>query len=288
MELKLPSPLEELHDSVIEKAGIRLFVKRDDFIHPTISGNKWRKLKYNIEAFQKGNDDAIITFGGAYSNHIHATAAAGKLFGIKTIGLIRGEESFPLNKTLSDAKQWGMHLEYIDRTSYRNKSTPEFLDKIKQRFGKVFIIPEGGANEHGVKGCEEIIPEINIAFDTICCACGTGTTVSGLINSTDKQVIGFPVLKGGDFLREEINHYVGTKPYELQTDYHFGGYAKTKPELFDFITNFENEHQILLDQVYTGKLFYGIYDLMKKGFFEKETTVVALHTGGVQGKKQKI
>ena len=267
MELKLPSPLEELHDDAIEAAGIRLFVKRDDLIHPEISGNKWRKLKHNITAFQKGDYDAILTFGGAYSNHIHATAAAGQLFGIKTIGLIRGEKTIPLNKTLTDAQQWGMQIEYVDRTTYREKSSTEFLDNLKQQFGNILIIPEGGANEQGVKGCEEIISEIDIDFDMICCACGTGTTVSGLINSTDKKVIGFPVLKGGDFLREEINHYVGDKSYELQTDYHFGGYAKTKPELFDFINNFENKHQILLDQVYTGKLFYGVYDLMKKGFF---------------------
>ncbi len=284
MELKLPSPLEELHDDVIEKAGIRLFVKRDDLIHPEISGNKWRKLKHNIETFKNGDYDSILTFGGAYSNHIHATAAAGQLFGIKTIGLIRGEETVPLNKTLADAKKWGMRLEYIDRTSYRSKSTPEFIDQLNKRFKNVFIIPEGGANNLGVKGCEEIVSEIDQEFDTICCACGTGTTVSGLINSTHKTVIGFPVLKGGDFLHEEIKNHVGDRPYKLQTDYHFGGYAKSTPELIDFISEFEGRHHILLDHVYTGKLFYGVYDLMKKGFFEKGTTVVVLHTGGIQGK----
>lgn len=286
MELKLPSPLEELHDDTIAAAGIRLFVKRDDLIHSDISGNKWRKLKHTIAAFQQGNYDALVTFGGAYSNHIHATAAAGQLFDIKTIGVIRGEETFPLNKTLTDAQLWGMQINYIDRTTYREKSSLDFITNLKQQFGNIFIVPEGGANQLGVKGCEEIIPEIAIDFDTICCACGTGTTVSGLINSTDKKVIGFPVLKGGDFLRKEIDYHVEDKSYELQTEYHFGGYAKTKPELFEFITQFENNHHILLDQVYTGKLFYGVYDLMRKGFFEKGTTVVVLHTGGVQGKNK--
>lgn len=285
MALKLPSPLEELRDDVIEKAGIRLFVKRDDLIHPEISGNKWRKLKHNIEAYKKGDFDALLTFGGAYSNHIHATAAVGKLLGIKTIGIIRGEETLPLNRTLLDAKEWGMQLVYVDRTTYRKKSTAEFIATIKQQFGNIFIVPEGGANQLGEKGCEEIIPEIDVAFDTICCACGTGTTVSGLINSTDKNVIGFPVLKGGDFLLDEIKQYAGNKPFQLQTEYHFGGYAKTTPELLDFIHNFEIQHAIELDYVYTGKLFFGVYDLIKKGHFEKGTTVVVLHTGGVQGKR---
>lgn len=287
MELNIPSPLQELHDEVIEKAEIRLFIKRDDRIHPAISGNKWRKLKHNLQAFQQQQASTLITFGGAFSNHIHATAAAGKLLNIPTIGIIRGEEYLPLNSTLQDATNWGMQLEYISRSDYRDKSTPEFLQALKNKYPNCFIVPEGGANALGAKGCTEILTEITIPFDTICVACGTATTLSGILNASkpNQHVLGIPVLKGGEFLHADIRGFSSKTNYSLECNYHFNGYAKHTPELLSFITAFEEKHQIELDQVYTGKLLYAIYDLIRKKYFPKNTTIIAVHTGGVQGKR---
>ena len=285
LELNLPSPLQELHDEVIEKAGIRLFIKRDDLIHPTVSGNKWRKLKYNIQAFQNGGFKTIVTFGGAFSNHIHATAAIGKELNIPTVGIIRGEEHLSLNNTLKDATEWGMTLKYIDRTSYRSKNSEEFIASLNNEFDKPFIIPEGGANTLGVKGCEEITSEITIPFDSIYCACGTATTLSGILNSLqpNQKAYGVPVLKGGTFLHEEIKTHSSNKNCTLLTDYHFKGYAKHTPELMHFISNFKKTHNIELEHVYTGKLFFAIYDQLKKGLVKKGDALIAIHTGGIQG-----
>lgn len=284
LKLNLPSPLQELHDEVISKADIRLFIKRDDLIHTDVSGNKWRKLKYNIQAFKASGKNTILTFGGAFSNHIHATAAAGKELGIKTIGIIRGEEHLPLNPTLQDAIDWGMQIEYMDRTAYRLKTTDELLKQLEARYGSVFIVPEGGANELGVKGCEEIVSELIVNPDVIFAACGTATTLSGIVRSTTSKVIGVPVLKGGEFLWDEINRFCSSTDHaELQTNYHFGGYAKKKPELLEFMEWFKKKHAITLDPIYTGKMFYGLYDLIKKNHFEHGITIVALHTGGLQG-----
>ena len=287
MELNLPSPLQELRDEVIEKAGIRLFIKRDDLIHSAISGNKWRKLKFNIQAFQQQKATTLVTFGGAFSNHIHATAAAGKLFNFPTVGIIRGEEHTPLNSTLQDAANWGMQLEYIDRATYRDKSTPEFLQTLKEKYHNCFIVPEGGANELGAKGCEEILTEITTPFDILCVACGTATTLSGILNASQpgQHILGVPVLKGGEFLNTEIQQLSYKTNYSLECDYHFNGYAKHTPELLSFIAEFEKKHNIQLDQVYTGKLFYALYDLMKNNKFKKGSTIIAIHTGGVQGKR---
>jgi 1-aminocyclopropane-1-carboxylate deaminase len=287
LDFCIPSPLQRLLDPEIAGFGVEIWVKRDDLIHPQISGNKWRKLKYNIEIAKKEGYAKILTFGGAFSNHIYATAAAGQILGLHTIGIIRGERVEPLNSTLAFAESVGMELHFIDRETYRQKNSQDQLDSYQKSFSPVYIIPEGGANSSGVKGCEEIVDEIQIPFNYICCACGTGTTLSGIINSLSpfQKAIGFPVLKGGEFLHDEIVKQLKCPKisnFHLETDYHFGGYAKWNAELESFMERFEKVNLFRLEPVYTGKLFYGLYDLIKKGYFPKGSRIVAVHTGGLR------
>ena len=187
------TPLEEVNDTFLKERKISLFMKREDLNHPQMSGNKWYKLKFNIQEARNQGKDTLLTFGGAYSNHIYAVAAAGKIFNFKTIGIIRGEEHNPLNPTLSFAKGNGMKLYYLDRESYRKKNSPEICDKLTKKFGDFYLLPEGGTNRLAVKGCSEIIGKINLDYDYICCPCGTGGTLAGLITGLngDKFALGF-------------------------------------------------------------------------------------------------
>ncbi len=256
-----------------------------------LGGNKWRKLKYNLAAANQQKHHTLLTFGGAYSNHIYATAAAGKRLGFNTIGIIRGEAYDKLNPTLQFVKDCGMHLKYVDRTRYRNKTSAEFIDDLSKEFGRFYLLPEGGSNVLALRGCSEIIHEIESDFDIVCCACGTGATLAGLILGSQKkhQAIGFSVLKGEDFLSSEIKHFLQQSNantitnWQLNTDYHFGGYAKTTDELCAFIKQFKQDFDIALDGVYTGKMFFGLFDLIKKGYFPKGSRIIAIHTGGIQG-----
>ncbi|MEJ8803620.1 1-aminocyclopropane-1-carboxylate deaminase/D-cysteine desulfhydrase [Pontibacter sp. H249] len=287
----MEAPLQKLHDPLLEAHDITLWIKREDLLHPHISGNKWRKLKYNLQAAQEQQKTTLLTFGGAYSNHIAATAAAGKEYGFGTIGIIRGEEHLPLNPTLSFATSCGMELHYISREKYKLKHEAPFLLELAAQFNNPYIIPEGGTNNLAVKGCTEIVQDISINYDYICCASGTGGTIAGIIAGLagEKQVLGFPALKGGEFLQQEIeqlvHNYSGQKysNWQLITDYHFGGYAKVKPELIAFIKAFQGQHQIPLEPIYTGKMMYGLFELIKGGYFSKGTTILAVHTGGLQG-----
>lgn len=285
-ELLLPSPIQELVLPVITEQKIRLFVKRDDLIHPEISGNKWRKLKQNVAEAKKLNKTALLTFGGAFSNHIAATAAVGKKAGIPTIGIIRGEEVN--NPTLEKARANGMQLAFLSREKYKQKVDKPFLQEIKNRFGDVHVIPEGGCNELGVKGSADIVKEIDIDFDYICCDMGTGATFAGIANAIKphQQAIGFSVLKGEDRLTLVVESFQNTKGksnWSVNTDYHFGGFAKRSEELENFIVSFREETAIPLDPVYTGKLFYGVIDRLKKRHFKPDSKVVVVHTGGLQG-----
>ncbi len=271
--------IQELKSTFLSDKKVRVLVQREDLIHPHVSGNKWRKLKYNFfEAQQKGYAK-VLTFGGAFSNHIVATAAAAATMNMESIGLIRGKECFPLNPTLAQAKASGMSFQYIDREAYRVKSKIDW----GQNFPDFYIIPEGGTNALAVKGCEEIIQDHD--FDVVCCACGTGGTIAGIINSLKPQqkAVGFPVLKGADFLRDDIHQYVKNANWELCMDYHFGGYAKVNENLIDFMNAFKKTHDIPLDPVYTGKLIFGVFDLIAKNYFSEETTILMIHTGGLQG-----
>jgi len=285
MNLPLIPPLQELSDSLLLEKKIRLFILREDLIHPHISGNKWRKLYYNIDAAKQNELTRLITFGGAYSNHIAATAAAGKEFGFKTLGFIRGEEQLPLNSTLSYAKDCGMEFRYLSRSDYRLKNDPAFLKSLLKNEKEYYLIPEGGTNKLAVKGCEEILTNLSIDFDYVCCACGTGGTISGLINSlkSSQKAIGFPALKGAHFLNEEIEKFTNNSQWELNLDYHFGGYAKAKPDLINFMNSFKAKHNITLDPVYTGKMLFGLWDLIEKDYFRAGSTIIAVHTGGLQG-----
>lgn len=276
---------------VLEEKNVELFIKREDVIHPFVSGNKFRKLKYNIQEAQNQNKKVLLTFGGAYSNHIVATAVAGNLSGFKTIGVIRGDElakdvekTLATNSTLREAHKNGMTFEFVSRTNYRDKSKEDFINQLKEKFGDFYLIPEGGTNEFAIKGCEEILTKDDANFDYICCAVGTGGTISGLINASKKhqKIIGFPALKG-DFLVDEINQFVLKENWNLQTNYHFGGYAKYNKALIQFINNFKKETDILLDPIYTGKMIFGILDLVDKNQFVENTRILAIHTGGIQG-----
>ncbi|BAZ49481.1 1-aminocyclopropane-1-carboxylate deaminase [Nostoc sp. NIES-4103] len=292
-----PLATQQIHSKIAHSAGVELYVLRLDLMHPWVNGNKWFKLKYNLLEAKQNNLMTLLTFGGAYSNHIYATAAAGNLFGFRTIGVIRGEERLPLNPTLHFAVQQGMQLVYLGRNEYRQRNTTALHEELKQRFGEVFIIPEGGSNLNGVRGCMEIASEAT-AFDYICVACGTGTTLAGIALSLHQtqRVLGFPVLKDGAFLAEEINsllkNYLASglpKPsnspafWQLMCDYHMGGYAKVNDELLLFSQQFQQEYDIPLDYVYTAKMFYGVMDLLQRGFFQKGDRLLLVHTGGLQG-----
>ena len=291
------SPLTYVADPFPEAVLIRLFLKRDDLLHPLMSGNKWRKLKYNLlEARQLGLG-TLLTFGGAYSNHLYATAAAGRMFGFQTIGIVRGDELAgppdrpkPLNPTLTFCREQGMTLHFVNRATYSRANEPAFLDDLQARYGPCYILPEGGTNELAVLGTAEIMPEIiaqsGTLPHTVACAVGTGGTLAGLIRSAPEavQVLGISALKG------DANFAGIPAPLPqnaiICTDYHHGGYARTTPELLRFMADFEQKTGILLEQVYTAKLLFAIYDLARQGYFPDQATVVAMHTGGLQGRKR--
>ena len=289
MLLKNNSPLLEIP---FQNGRIRLFIKRDDLLHPQISGNKWRKMKYNLQEMQRQDKKTLLTFGGAFSNHIAAAAAAGKVYGFQTIGIIRGEELDTSNATLNFAKKNGMHLKFISRSDYRRKEEGEFLEKLQKEFGDFYKLPEGGTNCFALPGCAEIIEEIDaeISADYYCVSCGTGGTIAGMISGLKQgRILGFSALKG-DFLQKEVNKLLfgcsasfENKPYSINTEYHFGGYAKFKPNLIEFMNDFKAQFGISLDPIYTAKMFFGIFDLAEKGYFKEGSTVVAVHTGGLQG-----
>ena len=267
--------------------GISLHIKREDLIHPFVSGNKFRKLKYNLLEAKTQNKDTLLTFGGAFSNHIAAVAYAGKDKGFKTIGIIRGDElrdKISENPTLQFAENCGMQFEFVSREEYRLKGENHFLEKLKMKFGDFYLIPEGGTNELAIKGCEEILTENDADFDFICCAIGTGGTISGIINSVldHQKVLGFPSLKG-DFLQDEIRNFVENQNWELITGYHFGGYGKVSEELIAFINQFYAETKIPLDPIYTGKMVFGVIDLISENYFPANSKILLIHTGGIQG-----
>jgi len=267
--------------------GISVTIKREDLIHPFVSGNKFRKLKYNLLQAKAENKATLLTFGGAFSNHIAAVAFAGKEQGFKTIGIIRGDELFDKideNPTLKFAWENGMVFEFVSREAYRNKTEISFLEKLQNKFGEFYLVPEGGTNELAVKGCEEILTADDAAFNYVCCAVGTGGTIAGLINnaSPDQKILGFPALKG-DFLNDEIRIFAQKDNWNLISDYHFGGYGKVNLELIEFINSFLEKTKVPLDPIYTGKMVFGVIDLIHKNYFPAHSKILLIHTGGLQG-----
>lgn len=283
-----PTPIQELNDGRADRAGIRILVKREDLNHGTVSGNKWWKLKYNLRAALDTRRTAILTFGGAYSNHIYATAAAAAACGLKSIGVIRGEER--LNPTLSAVTGWGMSLQFVTRSQYRARTEDAFLRALEKQWSYPFIIPEGGSNLHALRGLQEFGTLLKeIPHDYLCVSVGTGGTLAGLATSGGRaEVIGFPASKDTS-LRSTITELIkmtrcpSPSPWQLVTNYHFGGYARMDTTLRAFVHDFQGQHGILLDPVYTSKMMFGVFDLIVKGYFPRGSSVLVIHTGGLQG-----
>ena len=341
------TPMQEIHDPLLDHHGVRLLIKRTDLVHPIISGNKWYKLKYNLLAARQQGFSTLLSFGGAYSNHIHALAGAGREYGFRTIGVIRGEPYEPLNPTLRFAVDHGMELHYLNRADYRLKLSPQIIEQLYQQFGEFYLVPEGGTNALAVQGCSEILADVADDFDVVACACGTGGTLAGVIAGLGgkRSALGVAVLKGAEFLNDEVRRllqlsnsdhkvippparstqrtgikglgggdqsvalntthlgqYVFRSPppnpllggggikksqfdhWKIEYGYHHGGYAKTTPALLNFMKCFEDEFGIPLDPVYTGKLLFALYEMVKQQHFARGTTLLAIHTGGLQGR----
>lgn len=257
-------------------------------IHPEIMGNKWRKLKYNLITIKNRGLNAIVTMGGAYSNHIAATAAAAKENNLSSVGIIRGEElNKESNPTLEFASGKGMAFDFVDRSSFRIiRENPE---SVKERYPNHYFLPEGGTNELAIQGCEEIVDEIDIEFDALVTPIGTGGTFAGVLKASKNRhkIIGVSSLKG-NFIHDEIQnllrkYQIQYANYQIIDGYHFGGYGKTNHELIDFINYFKENLDISLDPIYTGKTFFAVWDMIKSNKFEKNLKIVILHTGGLQG-----
>jgi 1-aminocyclopropane-1-carboxylate deaminase len=285
INLEIFSPVQQINDKLFAERDLLVYIKRDDLIHPIISGNKWRKLKYLLSKAQAQNKTHLVTFGGAYSNHLLATAGAGAKFGFRTTGIVRGEQVD--NDTLFMCRLHGMHLIFTDRESYRDK--PALFNKFFGSDEQALFIDEGGASPEATKGCSELVGELNETYDHIFAACGTGTMSAGIINGLTQHNLpttfnGIPVFKNGGFIREEINKLLITPTdYQLHTDYHFGGYGKANDELIAFIKSFVAKTGILIDPVYTGKMLYAIYDLAAKDYFKPGSKILAVHSGGIWG-----
>ena len=279
--------------SLFSFADVKVDMLRLDLLHEEISGNKWFKLKYNLEQARRERKDTILTFGGAWSNHIAATAAACDALGWKSLGIIRGDELRPDSSfTLLQAQRHGMQLHFISRRQYREKENKEFTDFLNKKFGDPYIIPEGGSNDLGIKGCREILsfcePE---KYTHICCAVGTGATLAGIIESSSplQQILGFTALKNADYLRDMIENQLTDKAkndfWKLMTAYHFGGFAQKTEQLMKFMKDFYDTDKIQLDFVYNAKMMFGINDLVGKKFFPSGSRILSIHTGGLQGNK---
>ncbi|MDR6628864.1 D-cysteine desulfhydrase [Acinetobacter lwoffii] len=278
---------QNIPDQQISFHDITLIIRRLDLVHPQISGNKFFKLKYNFLEAKRQGYQHILSFGGAYSNHIAATAFAAQQFGFKSVGVIRGEElaDRPLNPTLATAQQFGMQLHFVSRDEYRRKQRPEYLAELARHFPEHYVIPEGGTNALAIRGCQEILKENDAKFDVICCAVGTGGTITGLIKAsyTHQKVLGFSALKGS-FLEDEIAQLTKKTNWNILDDYCCGGYAKTSAALMQFIRDFEAEFSIPLEQIYTAKMLMGIFDLIEKNYFPAGSKLLVIHSGGLQGR----
>jgi 1-aminocyclopropane-1-carboxylate deaminase len=259
-------------------------LKREDLLHPTVSGNKLRKLKYNLQQAKAEGQNTLLTFGGPFSNHLAATATAAKLMGFRSIGVVRGDESRILNPTLQYCKAQAMNLYPVSRADYLLKNQDQFIDQIHHQFGDFYLIPEGGTNTMAIKGCKEILTEEDAYFDVIACSVGTGGTLAGLIESalSHQKVVGFSALRNQN-LATEIKKWTLKQNWSLIHDYTFGGYAKITPDLIYFMNTFNKNFKTLLDPVYTAKLLFGIFELIKNKQWSAGKKILIIHTGGIQG-----
>lgn len=289
---RLPSPLVEVADERLTARGVRLALKRDDLIHPELSGNKYRKLLPNLTAALAAGHSTLLTFGGAYSNHLRATAAAGRLLGLRTIGVVRGDElaDRPLNPSLARAAADGMRLEFLDRATYRRKAEPEVLVALTERYGPAHVLPEGGSNALAAVGAAELGRELDGAADVVAVAVGTGGTLAGLAAGLERaEAIGFPVLRDGGFLADEVlrlqrEAFGGRRGrWRLDDRFHHGGYARTAPELDAFAADFAVRHGLRPERVYVAKMLHGVLTLAEEGAFPQGTRVAAVITGADGG-----
>ncbi len=283
------SILSRIQDPMLDHYGIELWVKRDDLLHPVISGNKWRKLKYILDHALSTGAHTLISMGGAYSNHLHALAYVGRALGLKTIGLIRGEQPDTLNPTLVDMRNWGMELKFVSRSDYRDLRHYKDWQDLPGINPRQYWLPEGGAQALALKGVAELVREIDMPYDMLCVPCGTGTTLAGIIEAVPESVsvMGFAALKNAGFLTADVESLL-SRPYanwQINPDYHFGGFAQVNAELMAFIEAFELKTHVPLEPVYTGKMLYGLYDLIAQGCFRPGQRIIAVHTGGLQGKR---
>ncbi|MBB1258606.1 1-aminocyclopropane-1-carboxylate deaminase/D-cysteine desulfhydrase [Streptomyces alkaliterrae] len=282
---RLPSPLQEVREPAFERRGLRLLLKRDDLIHPLVGGNKWRKLVPNLRAAAASGAPALLTFGGAYSNHLRATAAAGRLLGLPTIGVVRGEElaERPLNPSLTRCRADGMRLWFTPRADYRRRREEAYLAELRERFGAVYVVPEGGSNAAAVEGCVALGEELRGLVDVAAVACGTGGTLAGMA-AGGPTAVGVPVLRG-DFLAAEVRRlqeaaFGGPRGrWRLAEGFHFGGYARTTPELTRFADDFEQRHGVGVERVYVAKLLYALTALAEAGDLPPGAAVAAVVTG---------
>lgn len=288
----LPSPLTQIFHPDVSMKGIRLFMKRDDLIHPEVSGNKWRKLLPFLEAFQESGKSELLSLGGAYSNHIAALAAAGRMLQVPTVGIIRGDAVSAENATLTAARANGMKLKFVERSVYRQRNEADWLAELQSAHPHAFVIPEGGSDPLALTGVAGIVEELGQEFDILATPCGTGTTLAGLLCAVlpDVQVWGFSALKGDKNLGSRVQSFIERSPekaviprWQVWDAYHFGGFARWTPELIDFIRSFRQHTGILLDPVYTSKMMYGLFDLIRKDVVPPGSRVLAIHTGGLQG-----
>ena len=277
---------EEISCNLLKEHKVRLYIKRIDQLDNYISGNKYYKLKYNIIEAKKQGATTLLTFGGAYSNHIAATAYAAKKNGFQSIGIIRGEEIYPLNPTLDLARKNGMNLYYLNRKDYKLKANINFLNKLKLKFSNFYLIPEGGTNALAIKGSQEIINE-NDNQDFICCPVGTGGTITGIINAkhNNQKVLGFPAIKNFNLLQKDIEKWTKNKKWKLVNHSYSGSYARISKVLVKFINDFYIRYNIPLDGIYNGKMIIGIIDLIERRYFPKGSSILAIHTGGLQGNR---
>ncbi len=284
-----PAILSKIEDPLLERYEIELWMKRDDLLHPIISGNKWRKLKYQLDHALSSGADSLISMGGAYSNHLHALAYVAKVLGLQSTGFIRGEKPETLTPTLCDMQNWGMELKFVSRSDYRLLRQYKGSRDLPGLKPRQYWLPEGGTQTLALKGVSELVGEIDVAYDILCAPCGTGATLAGIINAAPEQVsvTGFAALKNAGFLQNDVESLL-TRPctnWLINHNYHFGGFANTSAELMAFITDFEDKTGIPLEPVYTGKMIYALFDLIAKHTFKPGQRIIAVHTGGLQGKR---
>lgn len=293
-------PAQLISYAPVTDHGIELYIKREDLLNPTLSGNKLYKLHGHLQAALASGSKTLISFGGYYSNHLHALAVAGKYMGLKTVGYIRGHRPEELTATLKDCLMAGMELHFLSRQDYRKKTDSDWLHAIKIAYQQAYVIPEGGQGPNGLRGCGSIFNAIRTQLGsdnmTVCVACGTGTTLAGLLSQSVEgdSLLGFSALKLGNqksSFKNDIKAQLESQPvavkWDIVADYHFGGFAKHNVELIEFMEDFERQTQVPLDPVYTAKMFYGIRAMAEQGFWPKGHRLVAIHSGGLQGRRGK-